>query len=64
VLSPGQPVTLPACTGVVALDGERELELRHEQITVTLSLAGPWTVDVARTMAVAAERGLLARPNR
>jgi hypothetical protein len=64
VLSPDQPVALPRCRGVIALDGERELELRDETVTVALSLAGPWTVDVPRTMAVAAERGLLARASR
>jgi predicted polyphosphate/ATP-dependent NAD kinase len=64
VLSPDQPVPLPPCTGVIALDGERELELRDEPVSVALSLNGPWTVDVARTMAVAAERGLLTRPRR
>ena len=48
--------------GVVAVDGEREIEFRDTAPTVTLSLAGPWSVEVARTMAVAARRGLLCRP--
>lgn len=48
--------------GVVAVDGERELEFRDTAPTVTLSLAGPWSLDVPRAMAVAARRGLLCRP--
>jgi hypothetical protein len=48
--------------GVVAVDGEREIEFRDTAPTVTLSLAGPWSLEVARTMAVAASRGLLFRP--
>jgi predicted polyphosphate/ATP-dependent NAD kinase len=48
--------------GVVAVDGEREIEFRETAPTVTLSLAGPWSLDVSRTMSVAASRGLLCRP--
>jgi hypothetical protein len=46
----------------VAVDGEREIEFRETAPTVTLSLAGPWSLDVSRTMSVAASRGLLCRP--
>ena len=48
--------------GVVTLDGEREIELRGTSATVTLSLDGPWSLDVTKAMAVAASRGLLFRP--
>jgi predicted polyphosphate/ATP-dependent NAD kinase len=63
-LQPGEAVALRVASGVVALDGEREIELRGTRATVTLSLDGPWTVDIARTMALAASRGLLTRSPR
>ena len=61
VLRAGDRRPIPG-RGVVAVDGEREIEFRDTTPTVTLSLAGPWSIDVARTMAVAARRGLLCRP--
>lgn len=47
--------------GVVAVDGEREIEFRGAPPTVTLSLDGPITVDVERSMRLAADRGLMDR---
>ena len=63
VLRAGDRRLIPG-RGVVAVDGEREIEFRYTAPTVTLSLAGPWSIEVARTMAVAARRGLLCRPAR
>jgi predicted polyphosphate/ATP-dependent NAD kinase len=46
--------------GVIALDGEREIEFGPgEQIRVRLEDCGPYTIDVERVMAKAAEDGLL-----
>lgn len=58
-LVPGRSAVV--ADGVLAIDGERELEATAAPVRITLSLDGPWSVDVARTLAVAAERGLLAR---
>ncbi len=45
--------------GSIALDGEREIEIRKEdQIEVSLSLDGPLTIDVSAAMREAAGRGL------
>ena len=62
VLRPGEPRVVAASRGVVALDGEREVELRGSAATITLSLDGPWRLDVAEAMRLAASRGLLTRP--
>ncbi len=60
VLRPGVRVELAAAGGVIALDGERELELRNgESAFVELRPDGPWCVDVRAVMAEAAKRGLL-----
>ena len=58
-LPPDERRRVRGAVGVVAIDGERELEFRGEAPTVTLSLRGPWSLDVSRAMAVAASRGLL-----
>jgi hypothetical protein len=45
---------------VLALDGEREVEVRHgQQVSVRLSRNGPMVVDVKRTMAAAVRKGVL-----
>jgi hypothetical protein len=60
-LSAGETVTLQEAGGSLALDGERELELRPaDRVEVTLDLDGPLVIDVQAAMAEAAERGLLA----
>ena len=60
VIRPGERSCMTGDRGVVAVDGERELEFSGDAPTVTLSLEGPWSVDVARTMELTASRGLLA----
>jgi predicted polyphosphate/ATP-dependent NAD kinase len=58
-MAPGEPWPLPAGIGVIALDGEREIEPNGARSTVRLDLAGPRTIDVRRTLRLAAEEGLL-----
>lgn len=59
-LRPGERVEIGARRGVLALDGERELELRGgASPIVRLNPDGPRCVDVPRVLAEAAERGLL-----
>jgi hypothetical protein len=43
---------------VLALDGEREIVLHQgDQAEVTLTLEGPWIVDVERALLLAVEEG-------
>jgi predicted polyphosphate/ATP-dependent NAD kinase len=59
-VAPGEPVILEPGTGSLALDGEREVELRGaDPVQVTLDTAGPLVVDVRAALTVAAKRGLL-----
>ncbi|PRX44571.1 ATP-NAD kinase [Prauserella shujinwangii] len=58
-LVPGERVSLGARGGVIAVDGERELELRDETATVLLRADGPRCVDVRAVLAEAARTGLL-----
>lgn len=60
-LAPARLHVLATRTGVIAVDGEREIELRGEPATIELSLDGPWRLDVPTAMHVAASRGLLLR---
>lgn len=59
-LHPGERVVLRLRDGVIAVDGERELELAGHEATVTLRADGPRCVDVAAVLAEAARRELLS----
>ena len=60
-LKPGETFRLEPIHGSLALDGEREIELRPEHGSeVWLSEDGPITVDVEECMRRAAEEGLLS----
>jgi predicted polyphosphate/ATP-dependent NAD kinase len=60
LLEVGQEVGVNISPCVIALDGEREVEVkRGEQVGIRLANRGPVVVDVRRTMAAAAELGLL-----
>ena len=57
----GEPFELRSGSGVLALDGEREMVLRGEgPPIVTLSLGGPVVIDVPTVLRLAAERGWFA----
>ncbi|WP_431873905.1 ATP-NAD kinase family protein [Amycolatopsis sacchari] len=58
----GEPVELAPC-GVVAVDGERELELRDAPASVRLRADGPRCVDVTAALTEAASRALLTERN-
>ena len=59
-LQPQSPCPISVDRGVIALDGEREIEFSPaDRITVQLDRDGPLTIDVDRVMTGAAERGLL-----
>jgi predicted polyphosphate/ATP-dependent NAD kinase len=61
-LVPGETVPLRLSRGVVALDGEREVEFAPaDQVVVRLAEDGPLSVDIERTMMLAAQLGLFER---
>ncbi|MEZ4507672.1 MAG: hypothetical protein R2848_17905 [Thermomicrobiales bacterium] len=54
----GDSVTFRPATGTIALDGERELEIKtSDDVTVTLSADGPITIDLDRAIAAGAAQG-------
>ncbi len=57
VIAFGEVVPL-AGPGVLAFDGERERVLQHKQhARLSVQRDGPWVIDVAKTLALAAARG-------
>jgi predicted polyphosphate/ATP-dependent NAD kinase len=64
LLAFGDSVTFRPAAGTIALDGEREIEIKtSHQVAVTLSPDGPWTIDIDRAIASAASSGrFLSRP--
>jgi predicted polyphosphate/ATP-dependent NAD kinase len=61
-IQPGATEIVQTPRGVIALDGERELEFMDtDRISVRLDRNGPFTIDLDRVMARAAQDGLLAR---
>lgn len=58
-LRPGDVLDIAPTPCVLAMDGEREIEvLRQERLALRFSSAGPLVVDVRRVMARAQEQGL------
>jgi predicted polyphosphate/ATP-dependent NAD kinase len=58
-LLPGEPHAVELLQGVVALDGEREIEFgSNDEVTVRLELDGPFTIDIERVVGWAAQQGL------
>jgi predicted polyphosphate/ATP-dependent NAD kinase len=54
---PGEKVEIDVYPGTIALDGEREVELLPDQdVYATLSMDGPWAVDVPKAMALLSTR--------
>jgi predicted polyphosphate/ATP-dependent NAD kinase len=61
VMQMGEAVDIRFCPSVLALDGERELEIRPgQQAAVRLGSGGPTVVDVTRTMNAAMKRNIFA----
>jgi hypothetical protein len=62
-LRPGDEVPISPGAGVIAVDGEREIELtRSQQATVRLRADGPRCVDVTAVLTQAARNGLMCTP--
>ena len=61
VMAPCQEVDIMFTPCVIALDGEREVEIKKDQkATIHLSTNGPLVVDVERTMTIAMQDKILA----
>lgn len=61
-MRPGERQIVSAPQGVMALDGEREIEFSDGQtVAVWLDNNGPRTIDIDQVMACAAQNGLLTR---
>jgi ATP-NAD kinase N-terminal domain len=61
MMAPGEEVAIVCNPCVVALDGEREVEIkRHQQAAIRLSPEGPLVIDVRRTMTFAMQNKILA----
>jgi predicted polyphosphate/ATP-dependent NAD kinase len=59
VMQIGEMIDIRFTPSVLALDGERELEIRQgQQAAIRLGNAGPTVVDVARTMNAAMQRNI------
>lgn len=58
LLETGERVSFRPAAGTIALDGEREIEVkRTHQIAVELSREGPYTIDIDRAISTAAVAG-------
>lgn len=58
LVKPGDPVRFQPASGTIALDGEREIEIKSSHgVSVELSLDGPYTIDIDEAIAVAAASG-------
>lgn len=63
IMEMGQEIEVRFQPCLLALDGERELEIASgQQATVRLAEGGPRIIDAARTMAAAAKKRILAPP--
>lgn len=61
-LKSGETVRMQQSSGTIALDGEREIELRGpEVVDVTLSGNGPYVVDIDRTISAGSRAGFFDR---
>jgi len=61
IMNVGEEVEISTVPSVLALDGEREVEVRRgQQAMIRVTKEGPVVVDVRRTMNSAMKRGILA----
>ncbi|HIF72555.1 MAG TPA: ATP-NAD kinase [Dehalococcoidia bacterium] len=57
VITPGEKIEITQHPGTIALDGEREVELLPDQkVFASLSMDGPWVVDVPLAMRLMATK--------
>lgn len=62
-LAPGDVVVIGEHPCIIAVDGEREIEVRRDrQVSIRFSTRGPLVVDIPRVMDLAQQRGIFVRP--
>ena len=62
-MSFGERIRVDTRAGMLALDGEREVEfLQKDVVEIELSAEGPYVVDVPATLCCAANNGLFILP--
>ena len=62
-MAPGEVFPITVAPGLIAVDGEREVEIPEgARAGVRLNTRGPMVVDVRKTMALAREEGLFRKP--
>jgi predicted polyphosphate/ATP-dependent NAD kinase len=63
LLEPGEKIPLTASTSIIALDGEREVEVHTtDQLELSLSLDGPRVGDIPKILHGAMKKGFFRRP--
>jgi predicted polyphosphate/ATP-dependent NAD kinase len=63
-IGPGEPVRLPDANCIIALDGEREVEVHcGDVVEIVLSVNGPHVVDIEATLAGAVEQRRARKTN-
>jgi hypothetical protein len=63
-MAPGQIFNIETSPGLIALDGEREVEIRSgSRAAIRLNTEGPLVVDVDKTMSLARAEGLFRKPS-
>lgn len=63
LLKPGERIDFRPAAGTIALDGEREIEVKtSHKVSVELSLDGPFTIDIDRAISTAAASGRFLSP--
>ena len=61
-MHPGEIFPISVSPGLIAVDGEREVEIgSNSRASIRLNTNGPWVVDVQKTMALARENGLFCQ---
>ncbi|WP_272701212.1 NAD(+)/NADH kinase [Desulfovibrio sp. Fe33] len=62
-MAPGEIFNIETSPGLIALDGEREVEIPSgSRASIRLNTEGPLVIDVDRTMALARDEGLFRGP--
>ena len=63
LLQPGEKIPVTASASIVALDGEREVEINaKDRLELSLSLDGPRVGDIQKILHAAREKGFFRRP--
>jgi hypothetical protein len=63
-MAPGEIFNIETSPGLIALDGEREVEIpAGSHASIRLNIDGPMVIDVDKTLALARTEGLFRQPS-